>query len=373
MKITHVVENLNRGGLERVAIDLVTTQQALGHACQVVCLFEPGQLAQELQSRGIPVLACEKRSGIDPRALGRLRGWIRAHATDVLHTHNAVAHYHAVLASRGLNLRRIVNTRHGMGANHRTSRREWLYRRCLPATDVVVAVCRVAATAALKRGIAPPGKLRVIPNGIRVEAIAPSSGCMRARLRECLGLPSSTSLIGNVGRLNWAKDQSGLIRSFRSVHEQMPNSALILVGDGALRTELEQRARNEGISERVLFLGDRSDVHDLLQGLDVFALSSVSEGYSMALLEACAAALPIVATDVGGTAEIVREGETGVLVAPRDSHALTEALLSMLANPHRASAMGRAARAWVEREGSLARMVSCYLDLYGSGEIGVGT
>lgn len=363
MNITHFVENLNRGGLERMVLDLVKLQQRQGHRCQVVCLYEAGTLAHELADAGIPLHACGKRRGLDLRALIRARRALRAHATEVLHTHNAVAHYQAVLASGGLRLRRVVNTRHGMGGK-RAARRDWLYRRALARTDAVALVCEAARADAVARGVVPAAAARVIPNGIRVDSFQPAGEAMRARLRQALGLPAGTQLVGTVGRLNWAKDQAGLIQAFARVHGDHPASALVLVGDGELRAALEQAARAAGIAGGVHFLGDRNDVRELLQGLDLFVLSSVSEGYSMALLEASATALPIVATDVGGNREIVHEGHTGRLVPAGDPAALANALLALLRDPAAARAMGLSARAWVEAEGSLEAMAARYAALY---------
>lgn len=364
MKITHFVESLDRGGLERMVLELVKLQQQHGHHCQVVCLFERGTLAHELDELGIPVNACHKRPGPDLRALVRARRLVRAHGTDVLHTHNAVAHYQAVLATCGLGIYRIVNTRHGMGGNARAARREWLYRRALVRTYAVIAVCEAACRDAIRRGIVPLAKAKVVPNGIRVDSFQPASAAMRERLLRMLELPVQTRLIGSVGRLNWAKDQVGLIRAYRQVHEQRPDTALLLIGDGELRAELQQCAIAEGVRDNVHFLGDRNDVHELLQGLDLFVLSSMSEGYSMALLEACAVALPIVATDVGGNGEIVRDGRTGRLVPARDSVALANAMLALLRDPAQATVLARAARSWVERRGTLDVMVMRYARLY---------
>jgi glycosyltransferase involved in cell wall biosynthesis len=139
----------------------------------------------------------------------------------------------------------------------------------------------------------------------------------------------------------------------------------VLVGDGELRASLQQCAIDEQIADAVHFLGDRNDVPDLLRGLDVFALSSVSEGYSMALLEASAVGLPIVATDVGGNGEIVKDGETGALVPARNVAALAEAMLA-LQEPEVAAGLAHAARAWVEQHGSLEAMAARYDDLYQS-------
>jgi glycosyltransferase involved in cell wall biosynthesis len=370
MNITHFVENLNRGGLERVVLELVKLQHQQGHRCQVVCLFESGSLAHELTEFGIPVGACGKRPGLDVRALARARRMIRAHATDVLHTHNAVVHYQAVLASYGLGIGHVINTRHGMGQIRGSStRREWLYRRVLVRTQAVVTVCEAARRDAIQRGIVPARKAKVVPNGIRLEAFQTASSEMHDQLLQALGLSAPTRIIGTVGRLNWLKDQAGLIRAFRIIHEQLPDTALVLIGDGELRAGLEQCAVAEGVAAEVHFLGDRSDVHALVQGFDLFALSSLSEGYSMALLEACAVALPIVATDVGGNGEIVRDGITGSLVPAGDPRALADAIIALLGDPRRAHALGRAARAWVELNGSLQTMAERYAEIYrGSSE-----
>lgn len=365
LNITHVVENLNRGGLERVVLDLVKLQQQQGHRCQVVCLFERGALAHELDAAGIPVHACDKRKGLDLRALSRARALIRAHGTDVLHSHNAVAHYLAVLASLGLGLGKVINTRHGMGGMQRWNRSELLYRAGLVGTDVVTMVCEAACKGAIDQGM-PSRKLQVVPNGLRVQEFAVASTAARERLRRALGVSPRTHLVGTVGRLNWAKDQSSLIRAFRRVHEQLPDCALVLVGDGSLRSELELCAQREGVAGVVHFLGDRNDVRELLQGLDVFALSSVSEGYSMALLEASATALPIVATDVGGNREIVHDGVTGCIVPARDTEALAQAMLRLLRDPGLAARYGAAARAMVESRGSLEAVAARYAELYGA-------
>jgi glycosyltransferase involved in cell wall biosynthesis len=371
MNVTHFVENLNRGGLERAVIDLMRAQRALGHHCQVVCLFERGVLADEVEAIGVRVHACGKRRGLDVRALARARRHLRQHRTEILHTHNATAHYHAALAALGLPVRRIVNTRHGMGALDAGSRREALYRFTMRVTDAVVTVCEAARGDIERSGTLPAAKLVTIPNGIRTDRFGPATAQARAELVAALGLPQRTLLIGTVGRLNWAKDHGGLIRAFAQLHRRLPGCALVLVGDGELRTELAALAEAEGVADRVLLLGDRNDVADLLCGFDVFAMSSLTEGYSIALLEACAAALPIVATDVGGNREIVRSGFNGTLVPARSADALAGALLDLLADPAKARAMGLAGREWVLGQGSFQTMAARYDALYAEGVKGV--
>lgn len=364
VNITHFVENLERGGLERVVIDLIQAQRDAGHECRVICLFERGQLADELVSQGVEVHACNKRKGVDIRAILRARALLAQWKGGVLHTHNAVAHYHAVLAAAGLGMRRIVNTRHGMGAADSASRRERLYRWSMHLTDVAAAVCESARSQFAQHAVRPRGELIAVPNGIRVERFTPASVEARRRLAVELGLPTGTRMIGTVGRLNWAKDQASLIKAFGIAREAVPDSALMLIGDGALRQELEAIAMAEGVHDAVRFLGDRNDVERLLSGLDLFVLSSLTEGYSVALLEACATALPIVATDVGGNAEIVRHGVNGMLVPPRRPEELASAMVALLMEPGRATEMGRAGREWALCEASFRVMAERYASVY---------
>jgi len=367
LEIVHVVENLERGGLERMVIDLAGVQRAAGHRCRVICLFQPGALAGELVAQGIEVQACRKRGGFDLAALRRLRGWLRATPGAVVHTHNANAHYHTVAAAVGLPIARLINTRHGMGAAQPRSRGEWLYRRTMRRTDTVAAVCEAARARFAQQGVAPRGRLLAVPNGIRIERFSPASADCRAALCSDLGLAPDTRIIGTVGRLNPVKDQATLLRAFAHLRGDFADVALVLVGDGALRGSLESQAAALGIGDAVRFLGDRSDVRELLQGFDIFALSSLSEGYSMALLEACASGVPIVATDVGGNREIVVDGRNGRLVPPARDDALADAFAMLLRDPAAAEDMRSAGRAWALREASVETMARRYDALYRGG------
>ncbi len=364
LDIAHVVENLERGGLERMVIDLVSAQHRAGHRCRVACLFEPGALAGELAVQGIEVFACGKRGGIDVSALRRLRRWLRQSPRSVVHTHNATAHYHVALASMGLSHARLINTRHGMGAARPGSRLEWLYRRAMPRTDAVAAVCEAARARFAAQGVHPRGGLYALPNGIRVERFSAASDESRQQLIKTLDLPADARIIGSVGRLNPVKDQAAMINALQRLHGEIPNAVLVIVGDGPLRDALQQQATAQGIADAVRLLGDRSDVEQLLPGFDVFVLSSRSEGYSMALLEACASALPIIATDVGGNREIVVDGHNGMMVPAGDLVRMAEALQQLLVDPQRATSMGHAGRDWALKHASLQAMADRYDALY---------
>ena len=364
-RITHVVESLARGGLERMVADLAVAQRETGHAVQVLCLYQRGVLAGEVEAGGVPVQACGKRAGPDFAALGRLRKALRAGRGGILHTHNAAAHYHAVLAAAGLGFSRVVNTRHGMGAGGAGARAEWLYRRAMRGTDAVAAVCRAARDAFDAQGVRPRGALLAVPNGIRLDGFASSTGERRRALARALGLGADALVVGSVGRLVPVKDHALLLDAFARVLAAEPRAALVLAGDGPARAALARQAQDLGIAARVRLLGDVDDVRTLLSGLSLFALSSRSEGYSIALLEACASGLPIVATDVGGNGEIVADRRNGLLVAHGRADAFGDALLGLLRDPPTARAMGDAGRRWAAGEASLDAMAARYARLYG--------
>ena len=364
MHIVHFVENLDRGGLERTVVDLIASQREAGHQCRVICLFKLGLLAKELLASGVRVDACSKHPGLDLRALRRARALIRQSPDAVLHTHNAMAHYYAVIASMGLPLKCRINTRHGMGGRARSGRQEWLYRQSMCFTDYAVAVCEAARASFAAEGVQPRRGLLSVPNGIRLERFKPADAAGRQVLATELGLPTGSRIIGTVGRLQPVKDHALLLRAFAKVRVQVPEAALVIVGDGPLRAALEAQAEQAGLSDALRFMGDRHDVPRLLTGMEVFALTSTSEGYSVALLEACASSLPIVATDVGGNREIVRHGINGRLVPSGDTAAIATALIALLRGGEQAAAMGRAGYAWAQAEASFRTMAERYHGLY---------
>ena len=249
-------------------------------------------------------------------------------------------------------------------SDSRGGRQEWLYRQSLRGTDYAVAVCEAARQRFAADGMRPRRALLSVPNGIRLERFRPADDVARQSLVAELGLPTGSRIIGTVGRLQPVKDHALLLRAFAKVRVQVPEAALVIVGDGPLRAALEAQAEQAGLSDAVRFMGDRHDVPRLLTGMEVFALTSTSEGYSVALLEACASSLPIVATDVGGNREIVRHGINGRLVPSGDTAAIATALIALLRGGEQAAAMGRAGYAWAQAEASFRTMAERYHGLY---------
>lgn len=365
MNIVHVVESLEIGGLEHVVLALAKAQQQRGHAVRIVCLWRLGPLAQQAVDAGIEVACVDKRAGLDVRALLRLRSALREAGAEVLHSHNPMAHYYAVAASRYLRLGCVINTRHGMGRDGSQSRTERLYRWALRASDFAVSVCEAAQRRFVARGSIPAAKAVVVRNGIDLSRFIVRNASAAAQLKATLALPHDAVLFGTVGRLNEAKQHGLLLRAFARLRESGTRAALVIVGDGELRGALESERDLLGLQDSVRLVGARSDVPDLLAALDVFVLSSRTEGYSLALVEASAAGLPIIATDVGGNAEIVRHDVSGIVVPSGDLDGLKQAMASLAADAPRRAALGEQARSWALREGTLDAMVEHYLGLYG--------
>jgi glycosyltransferase involved in cell wall biosynthesis len=208
----------------------------------------------------------------------------------------------------------------------------------------------------------PAAKVATILNGIDTARFGAAGD--PAQARRALGLNGRGPVIGTVGRLEPVKDHATLLQAFRRVREAHPGAALVVAGDGPLREPLEAQARALGLAGSVTFLGRRSDVADWLGGLDVFVLSSVSEGLPLTVLEAMAAGVPVVSTDVGGIQEIIRAPGEGRLVAPRSPDSMAEAVLALLADEAARRAIGRAGRERVRAAFDLQRMVDAYETAY---------
>ncbi|KIQ97465.1 Glycosyltransferase [Lysobacter sp. A03] len=204
-------------------------------------------------------------------------------------------------------------------------------------------------------GLVGADRAEVLLNGIPTRRFA-SGADARLAARATLGLAPDALLLGSVGRLVALKHHRLLLELMPALAAACPSAELVLLGDGPLRAELEALADSLSIRGRVHFLGARDDVARLLPALDVFALPSLTEGLSIALLEACAAGLPIVATAVGGNPEIVTDGCTGVLVPPDDREATRNALEALLKDAALRKRLGSAARDWVRTNASIEAM-----------------
>lgn len=354
VSIVHLVHTLHLGGLEKVVYDLVRCTDREAFSLRVICLGEIGALGSQVEACGVPVETLDVYDKGPLAGIRALSRRLRALRPDVLHTHNSIPHLVGAPAARLCGVPAVVHTRHG-----RHLFRGWktglVNRLACRWTQRMVAVSEDAARIARKHDRVPESKLLVVWNGIDLRDYP-------KRDRQASSAPRPAM---HVARLNDdIKDQSTLLRAARLVADKRPDFRLDIVGDGPDRGALEALSNELKLAAHVRFLGYRLDVNDMLAEGGMFVLSSLTEGLSISLLEAMAAGLPVVATDVGGNPEVVANGVTGLLVPARTPEALAAAMLKLLQDPARAEQMGAAGRRRVEEHFDLQKVARKYEQIY---------
>jgi len=364
MAIMHVVDSLERGGLERLVHDLAIAQRTAGHHVLVFSINHTGGYIKELRDSGITVIEGGKSRSFDTGVLRLLRQSVLSHKIDVVHAHNFVPNYHVAAALLGMRKKpRHVLTCHDMGARLSNSRLKWLFKLSILCTNDVAMVGQQVHAHFIRSGFVPATKAMALLNAVPLERFEIGPAAKR-RARQFLALPADALVVGCVGRLVELKNHQALLHAWPAVLQTHPGAKLVLIGDGPLRTHLTQLANTLGIANAVVFAGLQEDVANLLPALDIFALPSTTEGVSIALLEACACGLPAIASRVGGNVEVVQDKQTGLLFEVSDSDALLSALLSLMGDTDMRNAMGRNARNWVKQHASLDALVAAYTTLY---------
>jgi glycosyltransferase involved in cell wall biosynthesis len=298
----------------------------------------------------------------------RLASVFRQNRFDVVHSHNWGGLVDTVVAAKLARVGVVVHTQHGLdygfatAPDHLRSRfRTRLKRLACRGVARIATVSHEVADVVTHEWRVPSARVSVVHNGVQMPSIDEG---LRARRREELGASDSDVLLGTVAVFRPVKDLHTMLEAMALVVEQTSCARLVLIGDGRLRQELEATVERLGLTPFVRFTGWRTDASELLQALDVFVLSSVSEGISLALLDAMAAGVPAVVTSVGGNCEVIEEPRDGVLVPPREPQALAQALLALVGAPDRRRALGASGRRRVEKTFSFARMISDYRALY---------
>jgi len=359
--ILQVVLSLSPGGAERLVIEM-SKHVAARAPVSVCCLDEPGAWAAELEQRNIPVVSIRRQPGFRPSIATRLVAAAQRFRASVLHCHQFSPFVYGSLAALRSPRLRVVYTEHGRLSDAPPSTKRRLVNQVLGR--VPAAVCSVSEELRahmLAEGFTAGG-VRVIHNGI-VPGAQPSDED-RDRARHALGLAPGQFVIATAARLDPVKDLRNLIESYARFASSQRSTALVIVGDGPEGDSLRDAARLAGVADRVRFTGHRSDVRALLPGFDLFVNSSRSEGVSLTILEAMAAALPVVATRAGGNPELVIDNVSGFLVPPGDAGALAHAIARVATDKPLAHRFGAAGRARVEEHFSFDAMMARYYAIY---------
>jgi len=350
------------GGADQQILILAQAMQARGHQVKIMALAPLGAMGLEAQRAGIPTESLDLRRNLAvvPRFF-RLVRMIRTWRPDVLHSHMM----HANLVARAVRafapVPVLISTIHSI--NDGGALRMVAYRLTSGMVDRFTIISRLAAQRYIAIGAVPEGRLQVIPNTVDTSRFRRLPHA-RAAIRQELGLGDEFVWIA-IGRFEPAKDYPTMIAAFARVATERPNSQLVLVGEGSLKGDVEGLILQKGLVGRVRLLGVRRDVPELLSAADGYLLSSAWEGMPVALLEAASAEVPIVATMVGGVAEVVEDGMTGLLVPPADPLALAQAMLRMESfSPEARGSMGQRGRILIEERYGTERVLQMWDRLY---------
>jgi len=295
---------------------------------------------------------------------------IKEHRIDIVHGQGARAEFFARLAAGLSGRKKCVSTvampvegydvgpwkRRLYGAFDRFS--EWFVDRFLVVSDILV------KSMTQVHGIAPEKVIKIY-NGIETDLYRPENQLdNRHRIRQEFNISDTDVLIGAIGRLVWQKGFEYFIQAIPDLVQALPKSRFVLIGDGILRQDLENLANNLNIRDRILFTGQRTDIRYTLTALDVVVIPSVLEGFPIVTLEAMAMGKPIVATAIDGITEQIVDGREGILVPPRNTANLTQAIIKIASNPNMADTLGKAARKRVTAEFSVQQMIKATIHVY---------
>ncbi len=361
----HVITSLDRGGAENHLLTLATHADRERFPMEVAVLCGAGELVPTFEAAGVPVHLIHARWRFDAAGLLRLAGVVKRGRYDIVHSHLFRADIYANLAAGGpgTSQPRLVSTRHNDDRFFLNPFIGLVHYLLSTRQDMIIAISDHVARFTIARGVCDPARVRRVYHGLD-SAESAALDVEGQQLRAELGLGAGAFLVGNVGRLAPQKGQRHLVGAMPMLLERVPDAHLAIVGGGALEPYLRDLAREVGVPDHVHVLGPRKDVPAFMHAIDAFAMPSIWEGFGIVLLEAMAAARPIVASRVATIPEVVEDGETGLLVPPGDAVALADALTWLADSPAEARAMGEAGRQRLRTRFSLQKMVADTEGLY---------
>jgi len=362
------LDGLGIGGTELNAIRLAESLDRDRFTLHLFVFRGDGPLRQRFEAAGVRVHELPIRNlwGTSAMAAGlRVRQLIRHHGIRLVHAHDLYSSIHMVPWAWTARPRPATIA----------SRRWWeppsrglgrLGRLALPFADRLLVNAPSLADRVVRIEGAQPHRVVVVPNFLDDDRFGPVSEEQRHAARAEYRISPEALVVGIVARLDPTKDHPTLLRAFFSVAPQFPTAHLLLVGDGPQGPFLRQMVHEAGLGERVTFAGERSNATNLHSASDVAVLCSLHEGFPNSLVEAMAAARPVVATEAGGNVDAVRPGETGLLFPVGDAVALGTALTTLLRDPHLRHQMGEAGLAWARRAYGRSAVLPKLEALYGS-------
>lgn len=359
MRVVHLAKMTGVAGTENHLLALLPQLAESGLDVRLIVLCEPEKpmyaYAAQMSALGVPTELVSIRGDLDLRLIGQLSGRLRALGAEAVHTHLIHADWHGLPAALRAGVPHIYTSGHNDDP----------FRRRLPIRLVQAYLWRrvtagIAISEAVRRFMiavewAPPHKVHTVHYGIAPRL---PNLVMRAAFRAELGIPLDAPVFGSVCRLIEQKGLSFALRAFAQVLARFPEAHYVIVGDGPLRESLCAEAEMLGVAAHVHFAGWRADAAERMSAFDIFLMPSLWEGFGLVLLEAMAAHLPIIASNVSALPEIVVDGETGLLCAPRDVECLAAHMARLLSDRALAQRLGANGAARLQAEFSVSKMVN---------------
>lgn len=366
--VLFIIDSFEQGGSERQALQLLRQLHTSGE-CRVylACLQNRGSLREDADQLGLgEINEYALTSFYDlnfARQLRRLVRFVRDNKIDVVHTH---CFYTNIFGMTGAFLSGVPArvTSKGETDGFRTPMQKRAERISFRLAHRVIANCLVVQNQLIREGVRP-AKIIQHYNGLDLERLRVQAGLRKEDALASFNLPRNRPLVSIVANLhNPVKDHPMFLRAAARVRAVLPNAGFVIAGEGELMEGLRTLAEQLGIEKDVFFIGRCDNVANLLFASDVGVLSSRAEGFANAILEYMAARLPVVATDVGGVREAIKEAETGYVVPSGDHEKMAERIIELLSSPERARAMGERAKSIVAEKFSCDRHLQNTLELY---------
>jgi glycosyltransferase involved in cell wall biosynthesis len=372
IRVIYCIDNMQVGGTELNALRTAERLDQRRFSISVVCIRDSGPLLARYRDAGIPVHTFPMRSLLGLEAMQqavRLVRHFRRERADVVHSHDAYTSVYGTLCARLAGVPGVIASRRSWYSPHLQGRilraNRMAYRFAHRVLANSPSVSRLVETEA---GV-PASRIVMIPNFLDPQAFEPISPGDRRRMLDEMGVPEGAFVVGIVARLSPVKDHATLLRAIASLREQIPALHCVLIGDGSERSAIEALADSLGIRDIVHLAGERTQPPNLHGLFDVSVLCSTSEAFPNSVLEAMAASRPVVATDVGGTPDAIRQGTTGLLVRPSDPSRLADAILRLYNEPALRTKLGNAgcvaARAGYSADAVISQVEALYSRLAG--------
>lgn len=361
--IAYIVHSLDPGGTERLALEMGKTFSR-EYTLSIICLDTPGQWAAEARAFGVPVHCLFRSPGIDLTLPVKLARFAKAQGVDLFHAHQCTPWFYAGLSRLILSTPKLLLEEHGRHYPEVKGVKRIAFNRFFlqHLTTAVTAVSKDIRDRLIAFEGIGSGKIEVIYNGSG--QAPPYTAAEAAAVRDDLGFGPDDLIMGTVGRLDPIKNLPLFLEGLARAKETCPRLKGLIIGDGPMMGEITKQVSESGLDSRVVLTGFRPDAARLVRIMDLFCLVSFSEGTSMALLEAMAAGIPAIVTDVGGNPEIVLDRHTGWVVPSDDEKAFSEALETATKDPAMRRELGTNAQQRFESEFSFDAMIGNYRHLY---------